>query len=965
MQSKPTAFLISILVSHFCQGILSAENWENLAQVRSRFFRATVADIPDSREWINRHPWLSEELLFIQSNTRILVCQNPRGELRYLALPTQVYPVPSGNEVSGMNYAVGMYYHFDSVNLSHLKFRIQLDGMDGPTDLIGTNPTNESFYAAHVLPMTRTSIGDLDATILSFAPVAADAATAALAPSPLPGPAGAFYLLRLRNRGLQPVRATVFLETGQLFDGRPTQHAVERNTLILSSPKGHAGIHLSHGTWSLDREERRGTRLVELQPGGEALIEARIALGEHYRDIMPVIHQLFLHSADDWLEWTTRFWADRLGRLDVAALDSGDAGELSRDLYYRSIIDNFNCLQTDAQGNLVAHYQGAPKAGTIWGIDYEPTIISILHLAPELARQGLLFTLERNRAPRSRFGAEHSTAILVSPLIIARKWLEATGNTGFFTGNPAVMSRLAGILDDLASIRAPGHHLYAARYSSDGPVGRRYDHGTNVKVWFALDSWAYILAATGKPSEAEHFRQLAEALRGDLERTMIRVGPFGPQISGGTNLGEPEAGFYLPEEILYYDGEDTGSQLAPIYGIYGFEYEPWVNYHRFARSLYCPTYEPEFGTLRWFPSWSMPVLDGTGFFSRLGGSVTPREMREALLDLHSMVDPTGSMYWWPMGLNFKQGLSRCSQGQGTWAWQYLEQWLGVSIDALARTLTIAPRGLPDHVGWTGLRLGNQTFDLNWTESPSGVRLELNNRNPDTWKVRLAARPFGSGASGPLAWETAEVKGNGTTVLSLAPPAGPSDPGPGDLVKVTEAAMLGEDGVVFVRYGPVDPFPSWYHLWQDEYLDVRFYVLNGTGEDWAGATVTLTYPSGWRAKARPPRYWPKADQLQEHEADLELGAIPSLGFAVAPFQMKGPHEFDLDFLTEGKSRHSPSEAGLTLQLPVHGIETEAETEFQAVLTVRTAAGKSLQRRLAVPVRILPIQRQHDGAAAAVP
>ena len=42
---------------------------------------------------------------------------------------------------------------------------------------------------------------------------------------------------------------------------------------------------------------------------------------------------------------------------------------------------------------------------------------------------------------------------------------------------------------------------------------------------------------------------------------MVVDGPFGPQISGGTNLGEDPGDFYLPEDVLYYDGEDSGTLL--------------------------------------------------------------------------------------------------------------------------------------------------------------------------------------------------------------------------------------------------------------------------------------------------------------------------------------------------------------------------------------------------------------------
>ena len=356
------------------------------------------------------------------------------------------------------------------------------------------------------------------------------------------------------------------------------------------------------------------------------LVESYLILGENYKDIMPVLYQFYVRKPLDWLNLTAQFWNERMGRLTVGSNAYAQMAEISRDIYYRCIIDNFCCLQTNSEGNLVAHYQGVPKQGTIWGIDYEPTIISAMHIAPELGKAGIKFTMTRNRPPRSEYGIEHSVPILISPVMIARKYLELTGDLNFFLDNSDVMESMDHTIRDLLTLKASDYTLFPTRYSSDGPVGRRFDHGTNVKVYYALDGYGYILDALENPAEAQHYYKLAQEVRDAIDQTMVINGPFGPQYSGGTNLGLDPGKFYLDDTIPYYDGEDTGSHLAPVYGIYGWDHEPWINYHRWARSLFCPWYEPEYGTLRWFPSWSMPVLDGTGWISTLGGCVTQTEM---------------------------------------------------------------------------------------------------------------------------------------------------------------------------------------------------------------------------------------------------------------------------------------------------------------------------------------------------
>jgi hypothetical protein len=207
----------------------------------------------------------------------------------------------------------------------------------------------------------------------------------------------------------------------------------------------------------------------------------------------------------------------------------------------------------------------------------------------------------------------------------------------------------------------------------------------------------------------------------------------------------------------------------------------------------------------------------------------------------------------------------------------------------------------------------------------------------------------------VTWKTAEAQAGATVVLEAVPPSSGGRFSAGaDVVRAAELSALGEDGVVFRRYGPVDPFPDWYHLWSEEHLDVRFCVLNGTGRDWSEAKVSLFYPAGWSAKGRKPGHWPEADRLQLGEATVELGAISSMKSAVAPFQIKGPHRYDQDFLTAGKSKHYPSEAAPGIRLATRDAAEPQELDLEAVLMAKAVDGSTVERRLKVTVRIEPIR-----------
>ena len=932
-------------------------SWEDLFNTKgSKYFIADISRMHSKNDFTNDHPWLSEELLFVQSNSRILVCQNPRGELRFAAMPTQVYPVPTNRGIpNGPNYGPGMYYHFDAVRLLNLKFTFKADGSDVSESLIDENQRNSTFYADYFLPLTRGKLKDIESTIISLAPVSDDPENSALSPAPLPGPPGALYLLLIKNTGRHTVKGSVELSCEKKLHNQDTQKNIDRNTLVLTIPEGSAGIHMAGGTWSEDQSHYLASRAINIEPGELVLIESYIILGEKYKDIMPVLYRFYIREPLDWLNLTAQFWNERMGRLTVGSNAYSQMADISREIYCRCIIDNFCCLQADSEGNLLAHYQGVPKQGTIWGIDYEPTIISAMHIAPELGKAGIKFTMTRNRPPRTEYGIEHSVPILISPVMIARKYLELTGDLNFFLDNSEVMESLDHTIRDLLTLKASDYTLFPTRYSSDGPVGRRFDHGTNVKVYYALDGYGYILDALENPEEAQHYYKLAEEVRDAIDQTMVINGPFGPQYSGGTNLGLDPGKFYLDDTIPYYDGEDTGSHLGPVYGIYGWNHEPWINYHRWARSLFCPWYEPEYGTMRWFPSWSMPVLDGTGWISTLGGCVTQAEMANNMEQLYKICDPSGSLYWWPFGFNFKQGLSRCSQGQGTWAWQYLEQWLGVRINALTRTLTFSPRGLPDKIEWEKMQIGNHCFDIAWLENEEGSSLEITNNNSESWTVNFGCRPFGTGITENLNWEKLIVEPGQTTLVELENSGMVEDYISEDnLIAKIEKDKLGDrDGIVFKRYGTIDPFPDWYHLWEEEALDLRFYIMNGTGNDWKKVSVTLEYPQGWMAQARKAGQWKKPDQMRSYSSTNMLGDLHAGEYAVAPFLFKGPYEIDHDFLTEGLSKHYPAEQWEGLRLPSKEINLQSKLQFKGILNAITEADVVISKELIVPLTIIPV------------
>jgi hypothetical protein len=947
------------------------ENWQSiLAAPRSEFFRGHTTDTVFDRAF---HPGLipMTEAMFTQSNARVLIGQSANGTLRMIALPTQVYPAPTDSSEYGLG--PGMYHHFDvAMYAGDLSYRIEVEGGAESIDLASPERENETWYADYFLPLTQAQQGDLDCTLFSFAPVAANADRAALAPAPLPGPAGAFYILHVQNTGSQTLRGKVVLRASDMLvghyeDSEPNMRAFKRPTvdlrqhaLILTRPEGAVGVHLHDGKWTRLEAPFEAEKSFSLAPGSSTTFETYLAIGASFMQVMPEMYALHLRSPLDWLNLTARFWRSRLGQL---AVGPDEQARFSREIYIRSLFDNFNCLQTDASGNLISHWQGAPSHGygTVWGIDVEPTAVSVVHLCPEITRQAMIFFMTRSRVPRGP--ADHSVPILVAPLVIARQWLQVTGDVAFLKAHPEIMEALEGIARDLLALKAPGEMLFPSRYSSDGPVGRRYDYGTNVKVWYTFDSLAYLLEKTDRAGEAGQYRQIAADLRQAVRRTMVAEGPFGLQISGGTNLGEDPKFFYLPEEALYYDGEDTSSMLAPIYGFTGFEDEAWINYHRFARSLWCTHYDPEFETLMWAPS-EPAVLDGTAYVSRLAGSVTRTEMREALEIIREMHADlaTGSLFWWPHGKDFRRGITRCSQGQGAWAWQYLNQWLGLTVDAPSRTLTVAPLGYLNRVDWQDFVAGPYCFEIHWQENAQGMQARVRNQNAEPWTVRFGVRPLGSGAEGPVAWKTLQAAAGEEVAFSgqaAAVQAMPDLLEP-DMIRAEARSFADAEGVLFKRFGPAMMWGNWdgLKLWDFSVmpLQLRFVILNASEVDWRDVTVTLASPDGWLSQPRQPGCWSRADHLKAGEVSQELGALAAPGQMVASFwiQANTVHQFVFDWNRPDKPFHKLSQPGEGIQVIASNLHVPVHTEFTVQLSATTRDGKRILRKLVVPLQIDPIQ-----------
>ena len=379
------------------------------------------------------------------------------------------------------------------------------------------------------------------------------------------------------------------------------------------------------------------------------------------------------------------------------------------------------------------------------------------------------------------------------------------------------------------------------------------------------------------------FMKAAGMIKDAVREHMCVKGPFGDQIRGGSNMGEHEP-FYLRDDTLYYDGEDSSSCLAPLYGIMDFHDPLWQNYHRFSRSLFCTNYDPEADALRWFARGG--AIDGTALISGIGGSVTRQEMATKLQNMFDMgCDDTGSLFWWPKAKNCVRGLTRCSQGQGAWIFQHMEQWLGLRLNAAEKTLSVNLQGLYAGYEWKGANIGGMRFDIRVQEGEDTLSASVTNLNDTSVTLRIASRPAGGAFSGGE-YHTFQLAPSATADVQLARPAGSA---------ITPVSIPAVENAVFAADKPVlgtalfeQPF-----VYQTEpnIFAAQLVLLSGP-QDLRSASICISVPAQLEVKAKEFGLLDEfADEGFGPSIVCSLGDIPANSRKVIPIYLSLAPSFD--------------------------------------------------------------------------
>ncbi|QOV18809.1 hypothetical protein INP51_12490 [Blautia liquoris] len=930
------------------------ETWEDLWKkgYQSPYFQAAYDEKSEMTDWS-----ISDRQLFVQSNGRTMIGQDTLGRLHFICTPhDKIYAIPSGGPDVGGQFKghIGQYYQNDTaLLLGKMNYEIELaNGLR----MHGADPSSNTWYLDQFLPVTASRQEGLETKVFSLAPVLESESLQVSKIHPLPGPAGALYCMEIKNTSGTTLKGRVKLSLDQKFVNQfekygecfedytqnPYRSEWDQKLLVLWHPEACAAIQLLDGTCEGDAGNPRMYVPFELKAGESRVFTTIAAVTPKRDEVHEALGMLYQHTSLEWVNITAEFWKDRFGDMRTGIREDKDMGAKYRDMHIRFILDNFNCLSFDSHGNLLTNWQGAPShsLSRLWGIDIEPDVVSVMYVIPEIGQSAMEYLAKRN-VPRFSIYSDHSIFFYVAPLVIAGKYLELTADQSYFRENRDVTSRFQELYEGMLKAKHPDHILFSSHYASDLIVFKKYDYGANVKCFYALKGYRSILKAVGE--DTDEVDRMLKQMPIDMAEYMEDDGPFGKQITGGNNMGENrEDHFYVGDNLYYYGGEDTATVMAPLYGLYDLDYKPYVNLHRYAQSVMITNYDPEFQTMRELHFGMHP--SATGCTLRLGGSHTRKEMFYSLQLMYDRLDETGSLFWWPRATNKKRCLTRCSQGQGAWIQQSTEQWLGIRLHGVEKTLILQPQGLLTDYSLKNAKVGAFRFDIEYHEDKTGTEFYVKNNNACEFKVELNIRPYGTGAEGELKKETVLLQPEESAKKHMDPRGFSVRE---ENIVSTECRSLGNKEMYFGPYGIVMP-----KLYSDDCnIFLLRFVMGHQERMWKNVKVSIQVPDGFKVTEKKFYYWDYQPIFESDTSTSDIGDLEAGKHGVAGFYISMPDEFAGD------------EAGVMLsahpfQVPFGRLEEKTkllieggQTRELAPVKVTLEAGGKIKRSIEIPVIIL--------------
>lgn len=675
------------------------------------------------------------EASFDISNNKALVNVGLTGAISHLS-------VYNGNYATDNIPGVWMCKSFTRAG----PFSFRLDLGDGPQELDRLALSYESSLLDNIVPITELTLPAARAALLTFAPVSADGETRLRC---------AVHGLYLENTSASVLQAVAWLPSpstaeAELFD------------------RAEFVVHPA------DTDERGLEVALTLQPGQAAWIPAIIyPPGE-----LGLKERLERQGSAYWLAETLAYFRRMLGRLSM------EQDPYTAEFLERALLQCFHSIGMDRDGRVIGSNWGSyPTTEFIWSKDMYYSFLPFYTLEPELFKKGMLWFADYGvRPPGNRYegGIEHSLSNSMSAVVMAGLYYQSTGDKRLFLNDPRLDLKLRDVLESTLRTRADGDPwLFPSVWLSDAYSLGDYHTGSNVMAWAAFSYYArVVLEVYGDRAAADRYADIAERIRGDLERIGTIEGPLGPQYAEGIAAGGPDplslsadryAGVYrdfglqfVPNllrdghiNLLHHDGEESDTTLMPFYGYAPYDHQPYANYMRFSLSPANPTYNPESRGIQWgdhsactFPGY----MSGMGMITSADSLSGPAGY---LTEVRRLTDVDGSLWWWPYRNGAAYGdvvrhntCGKCGWASGVFSALFMSQMLGLSYDAPEKRLRLRPFSPSSSFVWNAVRLGDQTFDIAYRrENGQAIAIVRNlGRQPVEAVVELPGGEAATGAS---------------------------------------------------------------------------------------------------------------------------------------------------------------------------------------------------------------------------
>lgn len=341
--------------------------------------------------------------------------------------------------------------------------------------------------------------------------------------------------------------------------------------------------------------------------------------------------------------------------------------------------------------------------------------------------------------------------------VLANEYYLWGGDPAFFQNSSSFKTQTKCLINAILSTKYPNVTLFPSDYIWDGPSRGDYHTGSNLLVWYVLTVASRIAAEVwNDASSASSWAASADEIKASLTAHDVIQGYYGDQFAEGTWIDGT-----VDDTARCHDGEEIAVLSAPILG-FAEPDDPLITHHgKAAMSSQNIFYEPAVEGMYWGDG--APVT-APGWLTLLSGATTETGLLSAFDRFRAVTDVDGSLYWWPYDypsdapedirrrVSYASGTpidtAKVDYATSNFNALLIHNVLGLSADLPKKTVSFKPVAPWSSFQWTGGRIGNAFFDLEYSDSGSAITARLTNRNSTAYQATIElVVPTGKIASG--------------------------------------------------------------------------------------------------------------------------------------------------------------------------------------------------------------------------